>query len=952
MTVGSVPQDLEDVVRSEDGERLLAPGRLLGRWAAGLVAVVAASELAGRWLEHPLIRAVPGSLGTQSLTAVCFLIAAGALLILCADRVSPALRLAGRAGGAALVCAAVLGGAAASGPAADRLAPPTALGLSLTGLAVILMDYRTRQGRRPAPVLAGMAGGLAFIVTFGYAYDARLLSGLGTFVPMPLDAAVCFLILSVGLIASRAPSGMVSLLTGSGPGSVLARRLLPAVIAIPIVLGWLRFRGEEFGLSDSGAGAALLAAGMMLTMGALIWRSAVSLDRNDLARSRAERLLQELNDGLETRVAERTSELARANEALLDQTRFLNQVIDTNPQLVFVKDWSGRFTLANKAVADVYGTTVADLIGRTDADFNGNAEEVRAFVEADREVMSKRTVKVIAEEPVTSDQGRTVRWFHTIKAPLIGRDGSCNRVLGLATDITARHHAERELRRASDELRTLFEASPLAICSITTDGYVRSWNRAAERLFGWTAGEVIGRPLPIVPPGLTDEYLEFSKRVLAGNPATNVETSRLRKDGELIDVSISTAPLHDAVGKVDGIAAIFVDIRDRKVLEAQLRQAQKMEAVGQLAGGIAHDFNNLLTIIRTASELLLADIGPDDPRRDDVEEIEEAAQRAASLTRQLLAFSRQQVLEPQVVDLNRVVAELEPMARRLVEETITVVTSLAGDLHPVIADRNQLDQVILNLVVNARDAMPDGGTLRIETGNVVLDEGFSSTHPTARPGPHVVLSVTDTGSGMDAATQARIFDPFFTTKPVGQGTGLGLATVYGIVKQSGGHIYVSSEVGRGSSFRVYLPCGTGVEGEATRVRERHAPRRAEGEGGGATILVVEDDSAVRSSVCRLLARRGYHVMESRDGQQALALLAESERAVDLVISDIVMPEMSGLELRDRLKELRPAVPVLLMSGYSQEAITRLGNHESLGPLIEKPFTVDSLLENVRSVLNG
>jgi two-component system cell cycle sensor histidine kinase/response regulator CckA len=952
MTVGSVSQDLENAVGREQGETLQGPGRSLGRWAAGIVGVVGASELAGRWHEHPLVAGFPGALGMRPLTAICFLVAAGSLLLLCAERASPVLRLAGRAGGAVLICAASIGGTARSGVMGDRVAPTTALAFTLAGLAMILVDYRTGQSRRPATALAMLVGGLAFVVTFGYAYDAWLLSDPSAFVPMSLGSAICFLVLSVGLVSSRSPSGMTSLLTGSGPGSVLARRLLPAVIAIPVVLGWLRFKGEEFGLYDSGAGVALLAAGMMLIMGALTWWSAVSLDRNDLARSRAERQLQELNDGLEARVAERTSELARANETLLDQTRFLNQVIDTNPQLVFVKDWSGRFTLANKAVADLYGTTVAHLIGRTDADFNSNAGEVRAFVEADREVMSKRRVKVIPEEPVTSDQGRTVRWFHTIKTPLVGRDGSCTGVLGLSTDVTARHHAERELRRASDELRTLFDASPLAICSLTSDGYVRSWNPAAERLFGWTAGDVIGRPLPIVPPELTEEYREFRERVLAGKPATNVETCRRRKDGALIDVSISTAALHDATGKVDGVAAIFVDIRDRKVLEAQLRQAQKMEAVGQLAGGIAHDFNNLLTIIRTASELLLTDIGPDDARRDDIEEIEEAAQRAASLTRQLLAFSRQQVLEPQVVNLNRVVAELEPMARRLVEENIRVMTCLADDLHPVVADRNQLDQVILNLVVNARDAMPDGGTLRIETSNVVLDDGFSQTHPTARSGPHVLLSVTDTGCGMDTATQARIFDPFFTTKPVGLGTGLGLATVYGIVKQSGGHIYVSSEVGRGACFMIYLPRGTGVEDEAAPVRSRQAPPEAEADGDGATILVVEDDSAVRSSVCRLLERRGYEVMASRNGQQALALLAESEQAVDLVISDIVMPEMSGLELRDRLKTLMPAVPVLLMSGYSQEAITRLGNHESLGPLIEKPFTVASLLENVRSVLHG
>jgi CheY-like chemotaxis protein len=336
-----------------------------------------------------------------------------------------------------------------------------------------------------------------------------------------------------------------------------------------------------------------------------------------------------------------------------------------------------------------------------------------------------------------------------------------------------------------------------------------------------------------------------------------------------------------------------------------------------------------------------------------VQDIEEATSRAASLIRQLLAYSRQQVLEPRVVDLNRVVAAIEPMARRLVQENVTVVTRLADDLRLVTADPHQLDQVILNLVVNARDAMPEGGTLLIETANVTLDEAFPRTHPSARPGPHVMLSVTDTGCGMDDATQARIFVPFFTTKPVGEGTGLGLATVYGIVKQSGGHIWVYSEVGRGSSFKIYLPVSVvaGADGEPSSAVRSRRDAAAAGH-GEATILVVEDDATVRSAIRRVLERRGYDVLESWNGEQALATLAEARGSVDLVISDIVMPEMSGLELRDRLKEFQPAVPVLLMSGYSQEAITRLGNHESLGPLIEKPFTVDRLLENVRSVLHG
>ena len=972
MTVTSLPRRLEGFVGSETSAGG-ASSRALGSWAGGVVAGVALLALAGWALDLAALKSVvPGLVSMNPLTAVCFVLAALSLLLLTVEPLPDRATMLSRLCAVVVVAAALLSFSRLytpwdlapdlvlfrdrvvidNGGLPNRMAPTTGFTFILIGIALMLLEVRTERGRRPAVVLATVAGLLGLVVATGYAYESGGLYGIGRFVPMALNTAVCFSLLSAGIIAARPGTGFHSLLTQATPGGHLARRLLPAAIVLPVALGWLAFKGRQLGFFDHGGAAAVLATATMLIMAALVWRSAVRLDKSDRARGRAEEMLQELNEDLEGRVSQRTRELARINEALLDQTRFLHQVLDTSPQLVFVKDWAGRYTLANQALADLYGTTVDRLIGKTDADFHANAEAVRAVQLADRDVMTTRQMKVIAEDPATDELGM-VRWFHTIKAPLVERDGTCNRMLGLCTDITARHFAEGELRRASDELRALFDASPLAMCGLTADGYVRSWNRAAEELFGWSAGEVVGRPLPIVPPQLQAEYRGLRDSMLSGNSVTTLETRRVRKDGEVIAVSVSTGPLYDASGRINGSVVVFGDIRDRKELEAQLRQAQKMEAVGQLAGGVAHDFNTLLTVIQTASELLLAEMEPGDRRRQDVQEIEGAASRAAILTRQLLAFSRQQVLEPRVVDLNRVVAEIEPMVRRLVQENITVVTRLADDLHPVTADPHQLDQVILNLAVNARDAMPEGGTLLIETANVLLDENFPRTHPSAHPGPHVMLSVTDTGCGMDDATQARIFEPFFTTKPVGVGTGLGLATVYGIVKQSGGHIWVYSEVGRGSSFKIYLPVSP-VSETGSEPAPAAPPRRADVAGGrgGATILVVEDDAAVRCAVRRVLERRGYDVLESWNGDHALAALARARGSVDLVISDIVMPEMSGLELRDRMKEIQPAVPVLLMSGYSQEAITRLGNHESLGPLIEKPFTVDGLLENVRSVLRG
>jgi two-component system cell cycle sensor histidine kinase/response regulator CckA len=970
LTVATLPDPLEVHVRSDHHVRGAWVSPAPAGWAGAIVVCVALAVLLAWALDMPTLeRALPGLVAMNPLTAACLLFAAFSLVLVTAEPLPSSAPLLSRLCAGAVIMAAFVAASrfythwdsgldlvlfrdkllsGAGGPI--RMAPASAFNFVLTGLALMVLDVRTRRGHRPAVSLAAVMGLSALLVLMGFLYQSRGLFGIWRFISTALTTAACFFTLSLGIIAAHPGSGFHRLLTRSTPGALLARRLLPAAIALPIALGWLVFEGQSRGLFDVGSGAALLATVVMLIMTGLIWRSTVWLDKTEEARTRAEKMLHDLNEDLEGRVAERTGELARMNEALLDQTRFLHQVLDTSPQLVFVKDWAGRYTLANQATADLYGTTVEGLIGKTDAHFTSGTEQAAA-VEGDREVMLKRQAKVIAEEPATDERTGTVRWFHTIKAPLVGRDGGCNRILGLRTDITARHYAEGELRRASDELRALFDASPLAICGLTGDGYVRSWNLAAEELFGWTAGEVVGRMLPNVPRELRDECRGLRDSVLSGRPVTNFETHRSRKDGELIAVSVSTAPLHDASGRIHGIVVVYGDIRNRKELEAQLRQSQKMEAIGQLAGGVAHDFNNLLTVIRTASELLLGDLSPGDRRRTEVEDIEEAALRAASLTHQLLAFSRQQVLEPQVVDLNRVVTELEPMARRLVQENIAVELRLAGDLHRVTADRHQLDQVILNLVLNACDAMPVGGTVLIETSNVILDEEFRRTHPGARSGPHILLSVSDTGCGMDAATQARIFEPFFTTKPVGVGTGLGLATVYGIVKQSGGHIWATSEVGRGSSFKIYLPVsGTPEHEPPPAVGNGH--RSQAGAGTEARILVVEDDTAVRGAVCRVLKRCGYDVVDFQSGEQAIATLADAPQSVDLVISDIVMPEMSGLELRERLREIQPPVPVLLMTGYSQEVITRLSNRESLGPLIEKPFTVDGLLEHVRSVLDG
>jgi two-component system cell cycle sensor histidine kinase/response regulator CckA len=522
-----------------------------------------------------------------------------------------------------------------------------------------------------------------------------------------------------------------------------------------------------------------------------------------------------------------------------------------------------------------------------------------------------------------------------------------------ARDVTERKRAEEELRRtmeflreANNRLETLIASAPLAISSIDAAGLVRTWNPAAERLFGWTAAEVVGKPTAIVPEESTAEFAGLQRRVMLGESLSGVELVRRKKDGTSATVSLFAAPLRDATGQVTGILALMEDVTDVKRLEQQVFQAQKMEAVGRLAGGVAHDFNNLLTAILGSTDLLLDSLPADHPGREEAGETRKAALRAAELTRQLLAFSRQQVLAPRVLDLNEVVANMDRMLQRLIGEDVELRTALAADLGAVRADPGQLEQVIVNLAVNARDAMPAGGKLTIETANVALPEAYVAALAVVVPGSYVMLAVSDTGTGMDAATQSRVFEPFFTTKPKGQGTGLGLATVYGIVKQSGGHIWVYSEPGRGTTFKVYLPRVDAPVESARPDAVISASLR-----GSETILLVEDQDEVRNLVRRMLEARGYQVLMAASGDEALRLAAR-HGSIDLLVTDVVMPGMSGRQAALLLVPAHPKMRVLYLSGYTNEAIVRHGMLEPGIAFLQKPFTAETLGRKVREVLDS
>ncbi|MGH7215970.1 MAG: PAS domain S-box protein, partial [Nitrospiraceae bacterium] len=513
------------------------------------------------------------------------------------------------------------------------------------------------------------------------------------------------------------------------------------------------------------------------------------------------------------------------------------------------------------------------------------------------------------------------------------------------SDITERKRAEETRVR----LAAIVESSEDAIISKTLDGIVTSWNRGAERTFGYTAAEVIGKPIEIlVPQDRAEEEAQIIERVKQGEHVTHFETVRRRKDGTDIHIALTISPIEDGAGTIIGISKIARDITEQKSLAAQLRQSQKMEGIGQLAGGIAHDFNNLLTVINSYSAMVLGELDFSNPfARNGIEQIKEAGHRAASLTRQLLMFSRQQVLEPKVLDLNEVVSNIGKLLRRLIGEDITHVLRLHPALGRVKIDPGQLEQIIMNLAVNARDAMSGGGQLTIETDNVELDDTYARTHALVQPGPYVMLAVSDTGCGMDADTQGRIFEPFFTTKGLGSGTGLGLATVDGIVKQNGGNIWVYSELGKGTTFKIYF-----LRVEQTGALPEPGAAPAELLRGSATVLLAEDDEMVRALAQAILERYGYHVLAARNVHDALRFAQGGSEQIHLLLTDTIMPGMNGPELAKQVQSIRPEIKVLYMSGYTDKVISCTEGFEPGTAFLQKPFTPQTLTHKVNEVLSA
>ena len=535
-------------------------------------------------------------------------------------------------------------------------------------------------------------------------------------------------------------------------------------------------------------------------------------------------------------------------------------------------------------------------------------------------------------------------------------------VLSAIRDVSDRKRIEEELVRANDELgrrkdRQLWEyqnrlalvedSSHDAIIGKNLDGLITSWNKGAERIYGYKAEEVIGRSITLLaPPDRKQEIPRILDDIRQGRQVEHFETVRVTKDGRFLNVSISVSAIRDVNGNIVAASTIARDVTAQKKAEEQLRQAQKMEAVGRLAGGVAHDFNNILGIITSCTELLRPHVGNDPLPVELTGYIRDACKRGSSLTRQLLAFSRrQQPVEARVFELNERLQDVSKLLRPLMGDDVTVTFLPRSKSAFVEADPGQLDQIVLNLAVNSRDAMQKGGKFVIETDTADFDEAFARQHPPMQAGRYVMLAVSDNGSGMDEATRSRIFEPFFTTKEVGKGTGLGLATVYGIVKQSGGHIWVYSEVGHGTTFKIFLPCVDEKAGMDRAAEEEVAFPR----GDGSTIMLVEDDPIMRRLTRQMLENQGYSVIEAQDGNSALEAIAAHTGSIDLVLTDVVMPGVSGPELVLRLMNSHPETRFLYMSGYTGELVVDHGLAEGVG-LLEKPFTRAALLTTVEKAL--
>jgi two-component system, cell cycle sensor histidine kinase and response regulator CckA len=852
-----------------------------------------------------------------------------------------------------------------SGPAIlylDRMALVSAGSFLLLGFALVLFSMRIPRRYVYAQCCATLVGLLSLLFLMENGYTFLLHSGAARYKSIVLVSSLAFLLLSLGVLFVHSDRGVWSVITEAGSGGRLLRRGLVITVAVSFLICWLATVGWQAGYYGTEFRMALVATSLIGVFSTLIWGYAASLVFTESKRKRAENLLNGQKQVFEmisrgASLEETLSALIRVMEA--EEAGYVCTVLLLDQDGVHLRHGAAP-TLPPGFAKAVDGQAIGPQAGSC-----GTAAYRREPVlvqdiatdplwSAYKHLALPHGLRACWSTPILDENRVVLGTFAIYGSKPIQLTPQFLAHVDLATHAAAigikRHRAEEELRANLVHLSMVYNSVADVIFHVRVEpqGQFRfdSVNHAFYKVTGLQESQVIGKLVQeVIPEPSVPLILEKYQEAIRTRQTVRWEEETPYPDGTKSG-EVSATPVFDSEGHCTSLIGSVHDLTERKRLEHQFRQAQKMEVVGQLAGGVAHDFNNLLTIINGYSEIMLQELAADNPHHVYAAEIKKAGDRAASLTHQLLAFSRRQVLKPQVLDLNSSITKMEKMLRRLIGEHVQMMTVPGTDLGRVKADPGQVEQIIVNLAVNARDAMPQGGKLTFETANVTLGESYAANHLTVKPGPYVMLAVSDTGVGMDAETQKHIFEPFFTTKEVGKGTGLGLSTVYGIVKQSDGNIWVYSEPGLGTTFKIYLPrVDKPVEIAGT------APEEAGLHSGTETILLVEDEPSVRLLVRTTLESNGYQVLEAANGAEALLIGEQHTGRIHFLLTDLVMPGINGRALAEQLAPLRPELKVLFLSGYTDDAVIRHGGLEAGKAFLQKPFTPDALARKVREVMD-
>jgi PAS domain S-box-containing protein len=804
-----------------------------------------------------------------------------------------------------------------------RMSPVTALSLILMGAAILLLDCRW-GGFSPSMLLTGFTAGLSFLTLTGSVYDPGSLHQLQMFSRVSAYASLSFLLLCTAITFARPERGVAAILLRRDLGGKAARCLLPAAIFVPFAVGLLIFKMHNAGTYGSALMVFLFVVAPVVIFVPLVLVSASLLSR--------------LED-----------ERKQSDHELRVRTQRFSSVVASAMDAIITLDESLRIIVFNEAAEKMFGCPAWEVMGASLDRFlppqysETHPEHVRNFGVAGVTTRSMKSPGVLSAVRANGEQfpiEATVSHIQVAGQELY---------TVILRDITERKRVEETLRQSEARFRSIYEQVAVGIGQVALDGQFLMGNAALCQMLGYEESELRGKHVNniIHPDDLARETALLDAMQSGHQPHYAIEKRYLHRDGSVVWVNVNTSAVKDSAGALLYRILVIQNVTERKRAEEQLKQAQKMEAIGRLAGGVAHDFNTLLNVMLGYSEILLAELPPEDARRERVMQIRNSGNAAAMLTKQLLAFSRKQAIVQEVVDLREVSSKLTPILGRLLRDDIELTVKCSEEICPVKVDPGQIQQLMLNLVANAGDAMPDGGQLNIDVRIVELDENYVQQHPALKVGRYAMLAICDSGTGMDAQTVAHIFEPFFTTKEAGRGTGLGLATVYGIAKSNGGDIWVYSELGVGTIFKIFLPLT-----KEPLQRTEPAPVQPQTTGGGGeTILLVEDSAALRELTKVILLRDGYNILEAEDGIAALEVSRKFPGVIHMVLTDVVMPRMRGPHLAEQIVKQRPGIAVVFLSGYTEEAVEHSDRIKGF-TLVEKPYTSEALLHSIRRALDN